>query len=103
HSLRQIAGTVLLEGAVGMGPDARQPLLLVVNGPERGHLWRDVRRVPPDGGIRPLFRRGPRPLLAWLEGALDSLLAGVDALYANIPGSTKEAFRQAAEEAFGFA
>lgn len=101
HSLRQIDGTVLLEAPVGLGPTSRQPLLLVVNGPERDHLWSDLRRTP-HGGIHPLFRRGPWSLLAWLEGALDNLLARIDGLYANIPNETLATFQQAADEAFGF-
>jgi hypothetical protein len=102
HSREQLDGTVLLEGSVGIGPDARQPLLLVVNGPERGHLWWDGRRVPPAGGIHPLVRRGPWSLLAWLEGALDHLLARIDRLYRNLPKRTRAEYRETAATAFGF-
>jgi hypothetical protein len=114
YSVRQIDGMVFLGG--------EDPILLVVNGPERGHIWRDLRGVPagpgildvmsgapgsrdrshPGPGIHPLVRRGPYSLLAWLEGAADYLLAHIDGLYTGLPNREKADYVRAANEAFGF-
>ncbi|HEY8504911.1 MAG TPA: hypothetical protein VIL46_10035 [Gemmataceae bacterium] len=56
--------------------------LLVVNGPERGHVWADQRRR--GEGIRPVLRRGPYSFLAWYEAVLDAALARIDALYREL-------------------
>jgi hypothetical protein len=120
HSVMQIAGTVLLNGTFGRGMQAFRPLLLVTNGPERGHIWCDLRGAPvgpglletmymrvkpkqsyPAPGIVPLVRCGPWSLLAWLEGALDYLLAHIDELYLGLPDRRKEEFVAAHCAAFG--
>jgi hypothetical protein len=78
HDNRRIDGTVI----VGEAADAslvRANVLLVVAGPERGHVWSDLRNY--GKGIKPVFRRGPLSFLAWLEDGIDRELGKMDALY----------------------
>jgi hypothetical protein len=78
HALAHVAGTVFL--APRDAPEhTRDWWLLVVTGPERGHVWMDCRRS--GRGIRPVFRRGPYSFLAWLEAGLDGSIADVPPMY----------------------
>jgi hypothetical protein len=67
---RQNNGTIGLARLPESG--GRDLVLLVVNGPERGHLWLDRRER--GGGIVPHVRRGPNSFLAWYEGLLDDAI-----------------------------
>lgn len=61
------------------GSPARAMLLLVVSGPERGHVWVDLRGF--GEGIRPLVRRGPLSFLSWYEEGLDAEIQRIEAVY----------------------
>ena len=77
---QHIDGTVLL----GYSHDPNGTILtmlLVVNGPEQGHVWSDHRRR--NFGVKPVFRRGPYSFLAWYEAGVDFQLAHVEEVYAN--------------------
>jgi hypothetical protein len=83
YDARRACGTVLLACVrAKRGPE--RSVLLVVSGPERGHVWVDDRMR--GHGLYPLCQGGPYSLLAWYERGLDRLLAEVDWLYA--PGRT---------------
>jgi hypothetical protein len=75
---QQISGTVFL-GERANDDGKTVTLLLVVAGPEQGHLWTDERSAKL--GIRPLCRRGPYSFLAWHERGLDLTLEDVQQLY----------------------
>ena len=80
-SPKHVAGTVRLGFVAG---DDRQfaTALLVVSGPERGHIWYDDRRR--QNGIRPVCRRGPCSFLKWQEEGIDNYLKDIDGFYAQI-------------------
>jgi hypothetical protein len=118
YTRRHLDGTVVIEQC--NDGYQRRPLVLVVNGPERGHLWWDCRSVAVgptwlermyrlggtptqakrEPGIHPVMRRGPFSLLAWLEGAVDHLSARIDDLYARLPNITVTECSQLMNEAF---
>jgi hypothetical protein len=78
YSDQHVSGTAFLgERANDAGKTVT--LLLVVAGPEQGHLWTDGRSAKM--GIRPLMRRGPYSFLAWYERGLDLTLEDVKELY----------------------
>jgi len=80
-SSRHVTGTVRL--GYLLGEDGQfLTALLVVAGPERGHIWYDDRRRM--NGIRPIVRRGPFSFLAWQEEGIDSYLDRLDGFYARI-------------------
>jgi hypothetical protein len=65
HDASHTAGTVFL--ASDLTPEQRtNRWLLVVTGPQRGHVWIDRRQS--GLGVRPVLRRGQYSFLAWLEG-----------------------------------
>jgi hypothetical protein len=80
HHPKHVHGTVFL----GQRPDEEGRLvtwLLVINGPERGHVWADHRNR--GLGITPVVRRGPLSVLAWFENGLDGTLQQLDGAYAR--------------------
>jgi hypothetical protein len=88
---RHIDGTVLL----GYSHDPEGTIitmLLVVNGPEQGHVWSDHRRRI--FGVKPVFRRGPYSFLAWYEAGVDYQLAHVEEMYADLRASLQEELGQ---------
>ncbi len=71
--------------------------LLVVSGPERGHVWVDRRFADDDDwddqmlfaegtprGVVPVVRRGPYSFLAWYESHLDKMLDQAEVLYQSL-------------------
>jgi hypothetical protein len=77
---RHVHGTIV----IGPAADAtlRQAyLLLVVSGPERGHVWSDLRNY--GEGITPIVRRGPLSFLAWVEEGIDNDLTKVSEIYGS--------------------
>ena len=78
YSDQQISGTVFL-GERPNEAGKTVTLLLVVAGPEQGHLWTDERSAKM--GIRPLSRRGPYSFLAWYERGLDLTIEDIQQLY----------------------
>jgi hypothetical protein len=97
HDPHLVNGTVLLSDLPAHRASCN--ILLVVSGPERGHIWVDDRVR--GRGIYPLVRRGPYSLLAWLEGGLDYLLANIDSLYQGLLGGGIDLFHGVAARAFG--
>jgi hypothetical protein len=103
HSVSQIAGSVLLEVGLGIWETFRSPLLLIVNGPERGNIWWDGRSATRTGlamGIHPVVQLGAYSLFIWLEEAIDFLLARIDELYARLPNVTRVECIRLSNQAF---
>ena len=91
------------QGSIVLGDwpycEGQAEAILILCGPERGHVWLDKRSAIPDdweeakeagipprniAGIEPLVRRGPYSFLAWYEHWIDDVLQGIDALYEEV-------------------